>query len=163
VENGKAMKANNGSGNTSERDGWRTNQILFDALDRQYHFRFDCCATAENTKCAKYSSNFENTNKVINGAAWMNPPFSIARQMFVKFFKVVRSGVAIYRCENLETAIWQEIIFPGAYWVFIPNRRVSYEGMAGSGARFPSALVGVRVDAPMNLSGYLLLPEAVRQ
>jgi len=149
------MKANNGSGNISARDGWRTNQILFDSLNRQYHFEFDCCATKSDSKCASYSSDFENVKK-INGAAWMNPPFSVARQMFVKFFKVVSSGVAIYRCDNLETAIWQEIIFPGSDWVFIPNRRVSYEGMNGSGARFPSALVGVGVDIPNNISGTIL-------
>ena len=44
------MKANNGSGNIPERDEWRTPQELFDVLNKQYFFDFDCCATNENKK-----------------------------------------------------------------------------------------------------------------
>jgi hypothetical protein len=65
-------------------------------------------------------------------------------------------GVAIYRCDNFETGIWQKIIFPNATWIFIPDRRVCYEGLDGDGARFPSALIGFNVDFPNVLTGITL-------
>jgi hypothetical protein len=86
----------------------------------------------------------------------MNPPFSKAKKMFKHFFSFVEKGVAIYRCDNFETKIWQEVIFPNCDWVFIPNQRVVYEGMEGNGSRFPSALVGVGVDPPKYVDGICL-------
>jgi len=86
----------------------------------------------------------------------MNPPFSKAYEMFNHFFKSVKSGVAIYRCDNLETKIWQDVIFPNATWIFIPGGRVCYEGMKGSGSRFPSALIGFNAPKPKGLNGTIL-------
>ena len=76
--------------------------------------------------------------------------------MFKHFFKEVEKGVAIYRCDNMETKLWQEIILPNATWIFIPNGRISYEGMEGSGSRFPSALIGFNVEPPKGLKGITL-------
>jgi hypothetical protein len=93
---------------------------------------------------------------------WMNPPFSKAKQMFEHFFKVVNKGVTIYRCDNMETAVWQEVILPNASWIFIPKGRVSYtpfetgDMRKGAGTRFPSALIGYNVPKPTNLEGTLL-------
>jgi len=42
------MKANNRSGNIPERDEWETPQELFNKLDKQYKFYFDCCAAKFN-------------------------------------------------------------------------------------------------------------------
>jgi len=80
--------------------------------------------------------------------------------MFVHFFKVVKRGVAIYRCDNFETGLWQKIIFQNCDWVFIPNHRVCYEGLDGNGARFPSALIGIGVEPPKYINGVLLIPDA---
>ena len=76
--------------------------------------------------------------------------------MFKHFFKIIKKGVAIYRCDNLETALWQKEILPNCSWIFIPDRRVSYEGLDGDGARFPSALIGVGLDIPKGLKGTIL-------
>jgi len=150
------MKGNNGSGNNPSRDEWETPLWLFNPLMDQYRFEFDCCATEHNTKTEKYSlGDFQDITE-INGIAWMNPPFSKAYLMFRHFFKIIKKGVAIYRCDNLETALWQKIIFSNCDWVFIPDRRVSYEGLDGSGSRFPSALIGVGVDIPKGLKGIIL-------
>ena len=138
------MKANNGSGNKIERDEWETPRWLFDFLNNQYGFRYDCCANYENRKCRVYADNFLSM-KETNFISWMNPPFSKAREMFEHFFKTIKKGVAIYRCDNMETKIWQDIILRKADWIFIPNKRISYEGMDGKGSRFPSALIGIGV------------------
>jgi len=152
------MKGNDGTGNVEERDDWHTPQWLFDKLTRQYNFSFDCCATQENTKCTFWSDDFINKVQSVKPVgSWMNPPFSKAAEMFKHFFKTVTNGVAIYRCDNLETALWQDIILKNATWVFIPKGRISYEGKAGKGSRFPSALIGFNVDVPKGLDGATLI------
>lgn len=151
----KTNTANNGKGNNSLRDGWQTPQNLFDELNSQYNFEFDCCASDEDSKCENWSEDFKEWTS-LNVVCWMNPPFSIAWKMFEHFFKVVKKGVAIYRCDNFETGIWQRVIFPNCDWIFIPDKRISYDGLDGGGARFPSALIGVGVDFPKNISGTLL-------
>jgi len=151
------MKGNNGSGNIEERDDWQTPQWLFDKLDNQYNFNFDCCASKDNHKIIFYSTDFFNFKNKINHTCWMNPPFSKAKEMFEHFFKVVKRGVCIYRCDNLETKIWQNIIFMNADWILIPKGRISYEGKEGNGSRFPSALIGVGVEVPNGIDGSILL------
>jgi hypothetical protein len=155
------MKGNNGSGNIEKRDDWQTPQWLFDKLNEQYIFYFDCCASSENKKCMDWHDDFlkvgdEEAGFIENDMCWMNPPFSKAKQMFQHFFDVVPHGVAIYRCDNLETSIWQDIILKYATWVFIPKGRISYEGKVGKGSRFPSALIGFNVEAPKGLDGFTL-------
>ena len=151
------MKGNDGTGNIPERDTWETPQTLWDELDKQYDFTFDCCASTNNTKTKRFSNNFLR-DYLFNSShtCWMNPPFSLAYEMFEHFFKVVTKGVAIYRCDNMETAIWQDIILKGADWVFVPKGRISYEGKVGKGSRFPSALIGKGVPVPKGLKGYTL-------
>ena len=149
------MKGNNGKGNNPLRDGWITPSWICEPLAKQYDITFDCCATSLNYKYGNYSSDFESV-KSVNGIAWMNPPFSIAWRMFEHFFKVVKKGISIYRCDNLETGLWQKVIFPNATWIFFPDRRVSYDGLDGDGARFPSALIGFNVDPPKGLAGTTL-------
>lgn len=149
------MKGNNGSGNNSLRDGWITPDYIYKPLEDQYEFGFDCCADESNFK-APYSKDFLKEECLDGYICWMNPPFSLAWKMFEHFFKVVIKGVAIYRCDNFEIGIWQKVIFPKCSWVFIPNRRVCYDGLDGDGARFPSALIGFNVDPPKNIEGICL-------
>ena len=137
------MAGNDGKGNIVERDDWQTPQWLFDLLDQDYHFEVDCCATIDNTKCNAYPQDFLKVINKDDAICWMNPPFSKAIEMFEHFFKVIKNGVCIYRCDNMETKVWQDIILKNADWVVIPKGRINYEGKAGKGSRFPSALIGV--------------------
>lgn len=158
------MKANNGTGNNESRDLWETKDDLFSLLNAQYAFCFDCCANEKNRKTLYFSSDFEKEKDLDGFMCWMNPPFSKATAMFKHFFKVVEEGVSIYRCDNMETKVWQEIIFKNADWVFIPKGRVSYKTfdikIMGGSCRFPSALIGVGVDPPKLIGGSLLRVEA---
>jgi hypothetical protein len=147
---------NNGKGNNESRDEWETPNWLFNKLNEQYDFYFDCCASENNTKCLLYATKFMEIKKLTE-ISWMNPPFSKAKEMFEHFFKVINKGVAIYRCDNMETSIWQKIIFPNADWIFIFDKRINYEGESGKGARFPSALIGIGVETPKEFEGSVLL------
>jgi len=153
------MKGNNGTGNIPERDEWETKQELFNTLNKQYNFTFDCCSNGRNSKCFISCSDFELIKKenLLMSVCWMNPPFSKAYEMFIHFFKVVNKGVTIYRCDNMETKVWQEVILQNADWVFIPKGRINYEGMKGTGSRFLSALIGFNVLPPLNINGKLLI------
>jgi len=156
------MKGNNGTGNIEERDLWQTDQELFDKLNLQYNFLWDCCANFDNTKCQLFSDDFEIVNK-IEETAWMNPPFTKAKEMFSHFYKVVKKGVAIYRCDNMETKVWQEVILKNANWILIPKGRWSYNffdftrsGVKNKGSRFPSALIGFNLEPPKEIEGTIL-------
>lgn len=151
------MKGNDGSGNNVERDVWETPSWIFEKLKKQFKFNFDCCASNENAKCFHYTKDFLSI-KDMEEMSWMNPPFSKASEMFEHFFKVIRRGVAIYRCDNMESKVWQEIILKNADWIFIPNKRVAYEwkGNKQASPRFPSALIGIGVEPPINMNGSLL-------
>lgn len=156
------MKGNNGLGNIPERDLWETKQSFWDKLNEQYGFNFDCCASFNNRKTQKFSSELQNVTSLGGHMCWMNPPFSKAKDMFENFFRLVKLGVAIYRCDNMETVLWQEVILKNADWVFIPKGRIAYTSFetgsmrGGKGCRFPSALIGVGVPAPKFLDGTTL-------
>jgi len=152
------LRANKGSGNNEDRDLWQTPKILFDNLNKQYNFTFDCCANEENTKCELFSSNFKEWADIelLNKICWINPPFSKSKEMFEHFFKVITKGVAIFRCDNMETKVWQDIILKNANWIFIPKGRVNYEGFIGKSSVFGSALIGFNVKPPIGLEGIVL-------
>ena len=148
------MKGNDGTGNKVDRDDWETPQWLFDKLNDQYKFEFDCCATENNSKCRLFSSNLQD-NKGIPYISWMNPPFSKADIMIKHFFKIIPKGVAIYRIDNIESYLWH-FILNNADWVFIIRGRINYEGHKGKGSRFGSALFGVGLPPPKDIEGVAL-------
>ena len=45
---------------SSKTDMWETPQDFFDALDQEFHFTLDVCATPENAKCARYYTPEQN-------------------------------------------------------------------------------------------------------
>lgn len=142
-----------------DRDTWQTPKALWDQLNTEYSFDFDCCASKENAKTIYFSANFEKVPESFlnNRVCWINPPFSKPIKMFTHFFNVVKKGVGIYRADNFETKVWQDIILKHADWIFIFDKRIQYEGFEGKGARFPSALFGVGVPRPNRTDGKVLM------
>lgn len=60
-------------------DEWETPQALYDALDREFGFTLDPCATAETAKCSRYFSSQENGLLQDWGTetVFMNPPTAV--------------------------------------------------------------------------------------
>lgn len=63
---------------SSKSEHWETPQELFDALDREFHFTLDPCASPENAKCKKFFTEDDDGLKQDWGGhrVFMNPPFS---------------------------------------------------------------------------------------
>ena len=131
-----------------DRDCWETPMELFNKLQYLFELKVDCCASEENAKCDFYFTNFlKCTGNKKATTYFMNPPFSKARTMFSHWAKLKLKGICIYRCDNLETEVWQNYIIPNASWIFIPKGRIEYEykGRKVIGNRFPSAIIGFGV------------------
>ena len=76
----------------ADGDSWQTPQKLWDALNKQYNFFIDCCASKKNNKRPQFfdkTTPFETKLTFFKGykvVCWMNPPFSKAYEMFEHFF-----------------------------------------------------------------------------
>jgi site-specific DNA-methyltransferase (adenine-specific) len=58
---------------------WATPKALFQALDDEFDFTVDVCATAENAKCARYYDQaMDGLAQPWDGRAWCNPPYGRA-------------------------------------------------------------------------------------
>ena len=62
---------------SSNSNEWATPQDFFDALDKEFNFTLDPCATKENTKCAKYYTEADNglAQSWDNEIVFCNPPY----------------------------------------------------------------------------------------
>jgi len=64
---------------SSATSDWATPQPLFDALDTEFGFETDVCATAANAKCASYiTPALDGLAQPWTGVCWMNPPYGRA-------------------------------------------------------------------------------------
>lgn len=148
---------NNTSEQRKAKDDWRTPVWLWNILNNQYNFEVDCAASAENALCPLWigidTTMFPYAE---GGTVWCNPPFSNP-QMLANYWAKRLKKVGIYRCDNLETKVWQTIILPNVDWVFFPSGRINYEGHDGKGAMFPSCLMGSGVPPPTGIEGRTLI------
>jgi phage N-6-adenine-methyltransferase len=138
------------------KDDWRTPKWLWEILNAQYQFGVDCAATVGNTLCEEFIVEGQTMMPYAEDkTVWVNPPFSNPWMMQNYWVKRLKK-VGIYRCDNLESRVWQQVILPNVDWVFIFSHRVNYEGHDGKGSMFGSALFGAGVLPPQGLKGTLL-------
>lgn len=60
-----------------DRTDWETPPEFFAALDAEFGFTLDVCATAENAKCARYHDEVTDglARNWAGEVCWMNPPY----------------------------------------------------------------------------------------
>lgn len=62
---------------SSKSDEWETPRDFFAALDTEFHFDLDACATKQNRKCERFYSKDDNAlTQPWAGRVWCNPPYS---------------------------------------------------------------------------------------
>jgi len=140
-------------------DEWETPKELFDKLNKQYGFNIDLCSTESNKKCEIGIQHLQDLN-LTEGIGWINPPFSKAYEMFNIALKLPFPVVGIYRCDNLESKVWQDIIFKCVDWIIFFRGRTKYEDPFGNrtSPMFPSAIFGKGISPPRGLDGVLIIP-----
>ena len=140
------------------KDDWRTPRWLWDTLNEQYKFTTDCAASRATALCPHWCGvdGWHGSVDIrIPKVVWVNPPFSQPSMITENWLLYLRR-IGIYRADNLETKVWQEIILPNVDWVFFFSKRINYEGHDGKGAMFPSALFGSGLPPPIGLNGRIM-------
>jgi len=125
---------------------WETPQWLFDKLDKEFHFTFDVCASANNTKCNKYWNVEQDALKhnwaVNKEVYWMNPPYG--REVGVWIEKAYNESLkgATVVClipSRTDTKYWHDYCMKASEIRFIKGRLKF--GDSKNSAPFPSAIV----------------------
>ena len=122
---------------------WETPQALFDALDCEFSFDLDVCATEANAKCLRYFT--PEMNGLIQpwwGQCWMNPPYG--RQVGAWVEKARHSGeegarVVCLLPARTDTAWFHDHVMR-AQEVRLLRGRLHFGG-SETGAPFPSMIV----------------------
>lgn len=131
---------------TSNTNEWATPFAFFDALDKEFHFDLDPCATDENHKCPRYFTREQNGLAQDWGGArvFCNPPYGRQIGEWVKkCYNESRKPDTL--CVMLipartDTAYFHDYIYHKAREIrFIRGRLHFNESKAG--APFPSMVV----------------------
>ncbi len=121
---------------------WATPQDLFDALNAEFGFDLDVCATVGNAKCERYFGEADDgLAQEWTGTCWMNPPYG--RVIADWMAKAHESGTPGTRVVCLvpartDTDWWWDHARHGE--IRFLHGRLKF-GDAESGAPFPSAVV----------------------
>jgi len=127
---------------SSRTPEWETPRDFFEKLNAEFHFDWDVCATAENTKCANYyTPQTDGLSQDWKGVCWMNPPYGreIGKWM-KKAWSSSKEGATVVCLvpARTDTAWWHDFAVLGQ--IRFLRGRLKFGGGKNS-APFPSALV----------------------
>ena len=132
---------------SSKTGEWETPQALYDALDQEFKFTIDICATKENAKHREYMTKEQDalSRAIWIGRVWMNPPYGreIGRWM-AKAYQQSQWSAEVVVClvpARTDTAWWHDYCMKGE--VRFLRGRLRF-GNAKNSAPFPSAIVVFR-------------------
>ena len=128
---------------SSRTDEWATPQALYDALNAEFGFDLDPCATPENAKCRRYfTRDDDGLAQMWAGRVWMNPPYGreIGRWIEKAHMEAQRGSLVVCLIPaRTDTAWWHNHVMQATEVRFIRGR-VRFGG-GKAGAPFPSAIV----------------------
>lgn len=146
---------------TSTTDDWPTPRDLFDALDAEFGFDLDPCASASNAKCSRFFTvDDDGLSRRWHGAVFMNPPYGRGiGDWIAKAWLESQKGATVVclipaRCD---TEYWHEYVMRAAE-VRLVRGRIHFDSerqrdreasgeSAAHNAPFPSAVVVFRPGA----------------
>jgi phage N-6-adenine-methyltransferase len=137
---------------SSRTEEWATPQYVFDALNAEFRFTLDVCATHENAKCERHFTKEENgLVQSWDGVCWMNPPYGrdIRRWMQKARAESMKFRGPIVVClvhARTDTKWWHESVMPTAAEVRFIEGRLRF-GDGKNGAPFPSCVVVFNQDS----------------
>lgn len=118
------MKAkNNGRYNGNGRE-WATPPELFDALDSEFRFTLDPCATPENAKCAKFYTEAQNglEQDWTGERVFMNPPYGREIYAWTRKAREANTLVVGLLPASTDLAWWHEDVVGHAEVRYIRGR-----------------------------------------
>lgn len=132
-------------------DEWETPKIFFDALNKQFNFQLDACASDKNHKLDKYYTIKDDAlaQDWGNIRSFMNPPFSNITPWLQKAtYEVMNhesASVVVLLPLNAETKYFHDYVF-NKKWTkhicFIKGRlQYEIDGKKQGSPYFPSCLV----------------------
>lgn len=167
---------------TSTTDEWPTPDDLFSALDTEFGFTLDPCATADNNKCPRYYTKaVDGLTQPWPGVVYMNPPYGREVGKWVaKAYQASRAGATVVCLipARTDTSYWHDYAMRAAEVRFIRGRlhfdNARQQGRKESGeskahnAPFPSVVIVFRPDADgppvmsaINRDGTLIVPRKI--
>jgi phage N-6-adenine-methyltransferase len=129
-------------------DEWETPQDLYNALNDEFHFTLDACATPQNAKCQRfYTRNDDGLSQSWKGeVVFCNPPYSrkAGQNLWIKkAYEEAKEGNAIVVMllpSRTDTKAFHEFIYNKAAEIRFIRGRLKFGGMK-QGAPFPSMIV----------------------
>ncbi|MCI0536291.1 MAG: phage N-6-adenine-methyltransferase [Verrucomicrobiales bacterium] len=140
---------------SSTTDDWSTPQWLFDALNKEFQFTLDPCATAGNAKCLKFFTREQDglTRDWGSHVVFMNPPYGreIGRWM-KKACDASQAGATVVALipARPDTNAWHQFIVGRATEIRFLKGRIKF-GSGQNSAPFPSAIIVYRPAKRINL------------
>jgi phage N-6-adenine-methyltransferase len=130
---------------SSDRHDWETPDAVFSALDAEFGFEIDVCATAETTKCSRYfSPDQDGLKQPWRGVCWMNPPYGSAlpRWMAKAYSSSLHGATVVCLVPaRTDTRWWHDFAMRGE--IRLIQGRLRF-GAARFTAPFPSAIIVFR-------------------
>jgi phage N-6-adenine-methyltransferase len=127
---------------SSDRHDWETPDEVFGALNAEFGFEIDVCATAESAKCPRfYSIDHDGLKQAWRGVCWMNPPYGSAlpKWMAKAYTESVKGATVVCLVPaRTDTRWWHDFAMRGE--IRLIRRRLRFRG-AQYTAPFPSAIV----------------------
>jgi site-specific DNA-methyltransferase (adenine-specific) len=127
---------------------WPTPQWLFDALNAEFGFTLDPCATPESAKCGKYFTRADDGLKQdwSGHIVFMNPPYGVLIGAWMsKALQSAKAGATVVCLvpARTDTRWWHDSAMKGEIR-FLRGRL--YFGDGAGRAPFPNAVVVFRPD-----------------
>lgn len=131
---------------SSKTPEWSTPQNFFDALDFEFGFKTDVCATVENAKCENFYTKEQNgLSANWTGVCWMNPPYGrVIGDWIRKAYESSLTGATVVCLipARTDTRYFHDYCLPYGEIRFVKGR-LKFGGCEDS-APFPSMVVVFR-------------------
>lgn len=130
---------------SSKETEWETPQDFFDALDAEFHFTLDPCASVTNHKCDKYFTKDENglLQDWSGETVFCNPPYGKDIRHWVEkcYLESVKNKITVVMLipARTDTRWFHDFVYHKAELRFVKGR-LKFGGTKNS-APFPSMVV----------------------
>lgn len=131
----------------SARSDWATPYKIFAALDREFHFMLDACATLESARCDRFLSAGALDCSWGAGPVWLNPPYGRKIGEWIrKAWEESQRGVTVVCLlpARTDTSWWHNYCMRGE--IRFVRGRINFDSGRGR-CPFPSSIVVFRRSA----------------